>query len=74
MYEVTLSNLHLVAYLELLEDNGLLWFEPESKTYTTTAKGIAFLKTYEYMGSLVNPSVATAKRRAIKHPIPPVPQ
>jgi predicted transcriptional regulator len=41
-------------YLLLMTRNDLLSYDADSKTYRTTKKGDAFLKTYQQMGDFIN--------------------
>ena len=41
-------------YLSLMTSNDLLKYDPASKTYGTTRKGDAFLKTYRQMGAFID--------------------
>ena len=41
-------------YLSLMTQNELLKYDSSSKTYRTTRKGDAFLKTYQQMGDFIN--------------------
>ena len=41
-------------YLSLMTNNDLLTYDSASKTYGTTRKGDAFLKTYRQMGAFID--------------------
>jgi predicted transcriptional regulator len=54
MYKAKLSYCQLKAYLELLNDRGLL--ESNDGFYCTTRKGLDFIKTYEEISLFKAPS------------------
>jgi predicted transcriptional regulator len=49
-----LSRPQTSEYLSLMTRNELLKYDSSSKTYRTTRKGDAFLKTYQQMGDFIN--------------------
>lgn len=61
MYKAKLSYDQLKAYLELLNDRGLL--ESNDGFYHTTSKGLDYIKTYEEISPFKTPS----ENRIIKY-------
>jgi predicted transcriptional regulator len=49
-----LSHLDLDEFLSLMTRNDLLTYDMTSKTYRTTRKGDAFLKTHRQMGEFID--------------------
>jgi len=52
MYKAFLSYAQLNQYLSMLVEKGLLRYSEEERLYTTTEKGIEFLKVYERMADI----------------------
>ena len=53
MYKAFLSFDQLKEYLEVLSNNGLLDYEPNSRLFRTTAKGFQFLTLISQMDQIV---------------------
>jgi len=53
MYKAFLSFPQLKEYLGVLEEKGLLKFEPVEHQYHTTEKGKQFLKMYKDVGQII---------------------
>jgi predicted transcriptional regulator len=47
MFNAFLTHTQLKHYLSILADNGLLQYDPLSKRFMTTEKGLNFLKAYK---------------------------
>ena len=52
MYKAYLSYAQLTEYLSMLVENGLLSYSPAERLFTTTEKGMEFLKAYEHMAEI----------------------
>jgi predicted transcriptional regulator len=52
MYSVFLSYTQIKEYLAMLIENGLIEYQKDTNSYTTTEKGIGFLYFYERMEAL----------------------
>lgn len=63
MYKAFLSFPQLKEYLGVLEEKGLLKFEPIEHQYHTTEKGKQFLKMYKDVGQMIFPN-PTGKKKA----------
>jgi len=61
MYKAKLSYAQLKAYLELLNDRGLL--ESNDGFYHTTSKGLEYIKTYEE----ISPFKTSSENRIINN-------
>lgn len=57
MYKAYLSYAQLKEYLSVLMENGLLEREEGTQLYRTSAKGMAFLRTYSQMSDITGPMV-----------------
>jgi predicted transcriptional regulator len=53
MYDGILSHDLLMKYLKFLEENNLLTYDGESKTYSTTEKGFKFLDISHQLDNLM---------------------
>jgi predicted transcriptional regulator len=53
MYMANLSHFQLKQYLKMLIKDGLLQYDPESRTFKTTEKGLIVLKTYSQLVDIV---------------------
>jgi CheY-like chemotaxis protein/predicted transcriptional regulator len=53
-YEVFLSSAQLKEYLIALTIHGLLRYDPTTRTYNTTEKGLRFLQIYYEIGNILN--------------------
>lgn len=53
MYSAFMSYPQLKEYLELLTDQGLLEHNKEEKVYSTTDKGLRFLRMYAEVDKMV---------------------
>ncbi|MFL6371984.1 MAG: winged helix-turn-helix domain-containing protein [Nitrososphaera sp.] len=54
MYKAYLSYAQLKEYLKILTDSGLLSFDLGTQRFTTTEKGLRFLKAYSHLDELMN--------------------
>lgn len=54
MYKAYLSYAQLKEYLSILVENGLLQYEEGELKYTTTEKGLRFMRTYNEIGEMVS--------------------
>jgi predicted transcriptional regulator len=61
MYKAFLSFPQLKEYLELLMENDMLEFKPETRMYYTTEKGVRFLRMYKELGRVLNPRESMIK-------------
>ena len=57
MYKAYLSYAQLKDYLSVLVENGLLVYDPASKKYKTSEKGLTFLQIYGRMNTVSGPLV-----------------
>ena len=62
MYKAFLSFPQLKEYLGVLEEKGLLEYEPVKHEYHTTEKGKQFLKMYKDVGQMIFPNPASKKK------------
>lgn len=53
LYRVYLSYQHLKEYLSLLQENGLIRYQQETRLYRTTEKGLHFLSLYGRLNDVV---------------------
>src|SRR5918912_1398727 len=53
LYRVYLSYQHLKEYLSLLQENGLIKYQQETRLYRTTEKGLHFLSLYGRLNDVV---------------------
>jgi predicted transcriptional regulator len=54
MYEAYLSFTQLNEYLTILTANSMLYYDKKAKTYTTTTKGLEYLKQSAIMGDMLS--------------------
>jgi len=54
MYKAYLSYTQLKEYLSMLIENGLIKYDSSEMTFTTTAKGLQYLKVYDKMSEISN--------------------
>lgn len=54
MYRAFLSYVQLKEYLVLLQNNGLLQYDAETKTFKSTDKGAKFQSLFRQLGELVS--------------------
>jgi predicted transcriptional regulator len=52
MYKAYLSYQQLKEYLAMLSENGLIQQNSPEMTFSTTVKGLQYLKTYEQMSEI----------------------
>jgi len=62
MYKAFLSFPQLKEYLGVLEEKGLLEYEPVEHEYRTTDKGKQFLKMYKDVGQMIFPNPSGKKK------------
>ena len=53
MYRVFLSHNQLKEYLPILTERDLLSYNPDTRTYKTTEKGLMLLETYDLLVDLM---------------------
>ncbi|AFU58358.1 MAG: winged helix-turn-helix domain-containing protein [Nitrososphaera sp.] len=53
MYKAYIGYEKLIDYLELLIDNGLIYYDDKTKVYVTTHKGLLFIEKYIRMAELM---------------------
>lgn len=61
MYNASLSFTQLKEYLALMLGRGLLKYSKEEKKYTTTERGMHFLKMYREVGRIIAPKRSRLK-------------
>ncbi|HKI07887.1 MAG TPA: winged helix-turn-helix domain-containing protein [Nitrososphaeraceae archaeon] len=53
LYRAYLSYQHLKEYLSMLQENGLIKYQEETRLYRTTEKGLHFLSLYGSLNDVV---------------------